>query len=67
MSITAASGLPLETLASDITARVKLGDRDAKRSEGHYTAAGLGIIEAHARVTAELPAASRATLAISLT
>lgn len=55
MSMTTASGLPLETLASDIKARVAAGDRDAKRSEDHYRAAGIQLVEAQARVRAELP------------
>lgn len=55
MSVSGASGLPLETLATQIRARVALGDRDKKRSEDHYMAAGLDLIEAQARVRAELP------------
>jgi hypothetical protein len=55
MSMVQGSGLPLETLAEDIKKRVNLGDRDAKRSEDHYKAAGLHLIEAQARVRAELP------------
>ena len=55
MTMTSASRLPLETLARDIKARVDAGDRDAKRSENHYQAAGRHLIEAQARVRAELP------------
>jgi hypothetical protein len=55
MSMTAASGLPLETLVTQIKKRVDLGDRDRKRSEDHYMAAGLDLLEAQARVRAELP------------
>jgi len=63
MSMTTASGLPLDTLVADIEARVIAGDRDTKRGADHHKAAGIQLIELKARVRAELPGASWLTWA----
>ena len=55
MSMVHASGLSLDMLATTIKERVRLGDRDTKKGEDHYLAAGLHLVEAQARVRAELP------------
>lgn len=39
MTMVYASGLPLDTLAEDIKARIEAGDRDGRKSEKHYQAA----------------------------
>lgn len=44
------SGLTLEALAADIQARSEAGDRDRKRSDDHYKAAGIHLVEARERV-----------------
>jgi hypothetical protein len=48
-------GISLETVAREINARIRLGDRDTKKGEEHYLAAGIQLIEAQARVRAEQP------------
>lgn len=49
------SGLPLDTLASTIKARVAAGDRDAQKAEDHYKAAGIHLLELKQRVPVEAP------------
>jgi hypothetical protein len=48
--MTTGSGLPLASLANDINARIAAGDRDLKRAEDHYKAAGIHLKEARERV-----------------
>jgi hypothetical protein len=55
--VSPASGLPLPALVETIKARVVAGDRDKQRSDDHYLAAGLGLIELRQRLLVEEPGA----------
>jgi predicted transcriptional regulator len=55
MSMVSVSGLPLNTLIETVKANIKLGDRDAKRSDERYMAAGLHLIELERRLPEERP------------
>jgi hypothetical protein len=51
MADATASDVPLDTLASEIRARIEAGDRAADKAD-HYRAAGLRLIDAKSAVMA---------------
>jgi hypothetical protein len=55
--VSSGSGLPLPALVETVKARVVAGDRDKQRSDDHYLAAGLGLIEMRQRLPVEEPGA----------
>jgi hypothetical protein len=48
--MTTTSGLPLDTLGSQIKAHITAGDKAIDKAEQHYKAAGIHLMEAHARI-----------------
>jgi hypothetical protein len=57
MNDQSASGLSITTLVKAVKANVDRGDRDRKKSDDFYTAAGIHLIELKARLPVEEPGA----------